>query len=354
MENFFASLEPWLKLNYFGNTLQEYLIALGILLGFWIFFKVLKNRLFSLLKTLLKKSKKGHEDKMIQVAESIPASLYFFSSLYFALQVIQVHPLMNKIIGVILTILIIYWLTKVTSKIVEYSLDKFTEKKGEKNMSSVALIFVLKLVLWTIGFLLALSNLGVDISALITSLGIGGIAVALAVQNILGDMFSSFTIYLDKPFEIGDYIVVGEHSGTVKKIGLKSTRIQALQGEEIVISNKELTTARVQNFKRMEKRRIAFEVLVSPETKASRLSEIPKMLEKMIKKNDLTEFNRAHFKTIAEGGYKFEIVYQMKTSEYKDYMDTQEKINLDILKTFEKEKIRMAFAPLGFKAIKEK
>src|SRR5690606_36212258 len=144
---------------------------------------------------------------------------------------------------------------KVAAQIIEYVLFKFSKgtERPEKNTTYYAFALMAKILLWSTGLLLILSNLGVNISALVASLGIGGIAVALALQNILGDIFSSFSIYLDKPFEVGDFVVVGAHQGTVKKIGLKTTRIQALQGEEIVISNNELTKGRVQNFKRMTK-----------------------------------------------------------------------------------------------------
>lgn len=351
METIFTSLKPWLALSYWGNTVQDYLIALGILLVFWIFFRFVKARLFRLLSRITKKTKSRWDNEVLKSFEKLPRALYFFAALFIALQVIEVDPLVKNIVQVCLTLLVIYWLSQVTSRLAHYGLRLLSEKRGDKkdeeNMSGLALVFALKFVLWTIGLLLILSNLGVNISALIASLGIGGIAVALAVQNILGDMFSSFTIYLDKPFEIGDYIVVGEHSGTVKKIGLKSTRIQALQGEEIVISNKELTTARVQNFKRMKKRRIAFEFDIAPETQSGMLSKVPGIVETIIQKHELADFTRAHFKTFVKEGFRFEVVYQMQTSEYKDYMDTQQQINLDLLEVFEKEKIHMAFVPSG-------
>ncbi len=224
---------------------------------------------------------------------------------------------------------------------------KLAKKKGgsykKKNTTYLALALIAKLILWTTGFLLVLSNLGVNISALIASLGIGGIAIALAVQNVLGDIFSSFSIYLDKPFEIGDYIIVGDHSGTVKKIGLKSTRIEALQGEEIVISNNELTTTRIQNFKTMKKRRIAFQIGLTYDTSSTKLKKVPKLIESIIEKTKNAEFSRAHFHEFGDFALKYEIVYYIHSGEYQDYMDAQEAINLEIHKAFEKEKIDMAF-----------
>lgn len=335
-----------LQLSYFGNTLHGYLVAFCVLLVTLIFFQVLKNRIFKKLEIWASKTKTDLDDEIIHTIETIPSMLYFFAALYIAMQLLVLHSVIEKAIEVILVILLIYWATKVVAELIEYGLAKVAKKqdgKREKNTTYYALSLIAKIVLWSTGLLLVLSNLGVNISAFVASLGIGGIAIALALQNILGDIFSSFSLYLDKPFEVGDFIVIGEHQGTVKKIGLKTTRIEALQGEEIVISNNELTSSRVRNFKKMKKRRIVFAIGVSYATPHKTLSKIPKIMKKAIAPIKKTAFDRSNFATFGDFSLNFETVYYLESNNYAEYMNTQEKINLAVVEAFEKEKIEIAF-----------
>ncbi|MBN2306860.1 mechanosensitive ion channel [Candidatus Peregrinibacteria bacterium] len=332
--------------SYFGNTVESYLIALAILLGIMIFLKLLKGRIFARLEKWAHKTKTDLDDEFIRAIETIPGILYFFVALYVALQILILHPVIHKTVEIILVILVIYWATKLAAELIEFGLAKVAKKqngKREKNTTYYALNLISKLILWSTGLLLILSNLGVNISALVASLGIGGIAVALAIQNILSDIFSSFSLYLDKPFEIGDFIIVGENMGTVKKIGLKTTRIEALQGEEIVISNNELTSTRVRNFKKMKKRRIVFLIGVTYSTPHKLLSKIPKIIKETIKSIKKTTFDRSHFANFGASSLNFETVYYLESSDYNEYMDTQQKINLALVKSFEKEGIEIAF-----------
>jgi len=167
--------------------------------------------------------------------------------------------------------------------------------------------------------------------------------VALALQNVLGDMFSSFAIYIDKPFQVGDFIVVGKDKGVVEKIGLKSTRIRTLQGEELIISNNELTSTRIQNFKKMEKRRIVFTLGVTYNTPADMLAKIPKIIKEVISKEKKLTFDRCHFKEYADSSLNFEIVYYVNDPDYLTNMNFRQKVNLAIYKKFAKEKIEFAY-----------
>lgn len=202
---------------------------------------------------------------------------------------------------------------------------------------------VIAVALWTLGALLILSNLGVNIVSLVAGLGIGGIAVALAVQNILGDIFSSFALYLDRPFREGDFIIVGSHMGVVKKIGLKTTRIQALQGEEIIIANQELTSARVQNFKRMRERRVLFRFGVTHDATPAQLRAVAGIVRKVIEDNPLARFDRAHFAAFGESSLDFEVVYYVGSGDYNAYMDLQQEINLAIYERLRAEGVAFAF-----------
>lgn len=171
----------------------------------------------------------------------------------------------------------------------------------------------------------------------------GGIAIALALQNVLGDVFSAFSIYFDRPFEVGDFINVGEYSGTVKRIGIKSTRLQLLQGEELVISNRQLTTTSIRNFKKLTKRRAVFTLSVAANTPLKKLKRIPTIIEEIITSIDLIEFERVHFVEFGEFSYNFEVVYYIKTPNYAKYLKTREEINFAIIEAFEKENIVMPF-----------
>jgi len=188
-----------------------------------------------------------------------------------------------------------------------------------------------------------LSNLGVNITSLVAGLGIGGLAIALALQSVLSDLFSSFSIYFDKPFQVGDYIIVGKHSGTVEKIGIKSTRIRASQGEEIVISNQELTSARVQNFKKLKERRNTTSIGVTYETSTDKLKKIPDIIKYIIEEEKNARFDRVYFTTFADSALVFDLVYYVKSDAYSVYLETQQNINFKIKEAFEKEGIDMAY-----------
>lgn len=335
-----------LELTYFNNTVKQYLISAAIFFGFIILFFILKQWVLSALTKWVKKTRTDVDDEMLDLAKTIPWPVYFFASLFFSVQVITIHSLASTIIKILLVIFLVYWATKVSSRLIEYLLFKFSggsKERGKKNTAYYAFALMAKIILWSTGLLLILSNLGVNISALVASLGIGGIAVALALQNVLGDIFSSFTIYLDKPFEPGDYIVIGDHEGTVKKIGLKTTRIEALQGEEIVVSNNELTNTRIRNFKRMKKRRVVFSLGLTYGTAHKKLINIPKIIEKLITEVEKCTFDRANFKEFGEFSLNYEVVYYLESNNYKEYMERQEAINLAIVEAFEKEGLEMAF-----------
>lgn len=211
-------------------------------------------------------------------------------------------------------------------------------KVAVKNIS-----FIIKGILWVFAGLLILSNLGVEVTSLLAGLGIGGIAVAFAFQNILEDLFSSFAIYFDKPFTVGDFITVDDKVGTVEKIGIKTTRIRALQGEEIVISNRELTNARIHNFKKLEKRRITFNFGIVYSTPSTKIKKIPDIIEKIINHEEMAEFDRAHFTTFGDSSLDFEVVYYLLSADFAIFRDIHQKILLEIKNNFEKENIEMAF-----------
>ncbi|MEO8168814.1 MAG: mechanosensitive ion channel family protein, partial [bacterium] len=205
-----------------------------------------------------------------------------------------------------------------------------------------ALGFVIRLVLWAIVLLVALANMGIDITAMVAGLGIGGIAVALALQNILADLFSSLSIVLDKPFVIGDFIIVDNYVGTVEHIGLKTTRVRSLAGEQIIFSNSDLLKSRLRNFKRMFERRIDFRINISYQTPNEKIAATPGIIRDAIEAQNNVRFDRSHFKEYGESSLVMEAVYFVLNPDYNKYMDTQQAINLEIHRRFASEGIDFA------------
>ncbi|MCA9116129.1 MAG: mechanosensitive ion channel family protein [Planctomycetaceae bacterium] len=203
--------------------------------------------------------------------------------------------------------------------------------------------FIGRMGLWIVVGLLILENLGVEVSALIAGLGVGGIAVALAAQNILGDLFASLSIVLDKPFVLGDFIIVGDFMGTVEKIGLKTTRLRSLSGEQIIMANSDLLQSRVRNYKRMSERRIAFSIGVTYQTPHEKLQAVPGLIREAVEACDQARFDRSHFKSFGDSALNFETVYYVLAADYAIYMDIQQQINLDLYRRFEQEAIEFAY-----------
>ncbi|HUG39785.1 MAG TPA: mechanosensitive ion channel family protein [Longimicrobiales bacterium] len=216
------------------------------------------------------------------------------------------------------------------------SLRRYTTRRMEEDAESATMVrfvgFLLRLGLWLLIGLVALDTAGVDITALIAGLGVGGIAVALAVQNILGDLFASLSIVLDKPFVIGDFIIVGDLMGTVEHIGLKTTRVRSLSGEQLVFSNADLLSSRIRNFKRMQERRVVFSFGVLYETPRALLERIPDLVREIIEEREDTRFDRAHFARFGASSLDFEVVYYMLVPDYNAYMDAQQAINLELFR----------------------
>lgn len=205
------------------------------------------------------------------------------------------------------------------------------------------LAFVLRLVVWVSVLLLMLDNLGVNITALVAGLGVGGIAVALAAQNILGDLFASLSIVLDKPFVVGDFLSIGEFLGTVEHVGLKTTRVRSLSGEQLIFANADLLNSRIRNYGRMFERRIVFSIGVTYQTPAAQLKRIPQMIRAAIEENEHVRFDRAHFQTFGDSSLVFEVVYYVLSPDYNVYMDIQQNVNLKLYEQFAAESIEFAY-----------
>jgi small-conductance mechanosensitive channel len=232
--------------------------------------------------------------------------------------------------------------------VVGYAVNRYQSRNLETAADKVTTIravsFIARLMIFAIAGVLILDNIpGVQITALIASLGIGGIAIALAVQNILSDLFASLSIVLDKPFVIGDFIIVDSYLGTVEYIGLKTTRVRSLSGEQLIFSNNDLLTSRIRNYKRMAERRVVFSIGVTYQTSYEVLSQIPSWIKEIIDGQDAARFDRAHFQGYGDFALQFEIVYYVLDADYNRYMDLQQRINLEIYRRFEEAGVSFAY-----------
>lgn len=329
---------------YLGNSLSAWILAATTFVVLLLLFKIVQSLGIAQLKRLAAKTKTDIDDTLVQIVRSVRPPFYSFVSFYIALRVLAIPHLLQKIVEIVL----ISWVTWQAIVVVQIVID-FAFKKGMKDedlgtKSALAMLSnITKATLWVLGGLFILSNLGINITSLVAGLGIGGVAVALAIQNILGDLFSSFAIHFDKPFVVGDFIQVGDYIGEVEKIGIKTTRLKALQGEEVVISNQELTSARVRNFKKLKERRVVFSFGVTYETSTQKIREIPKIIKEIINSVPKTRFGRTHFSRFDDSALSFEVVYYFLSSDYDEYMAANEEILVKIKEAFEERDIDMAY-----------
>lgn len=343
-------IEQLKSIEFYHNSGYDYFLALAIFVGLIIVLKIFQAFILLKLKNLAKKTKTDFDDVMIEIFRKVKPPFYFFVALYFGIKMLVLPNLLESVISVLFIIAIVYEVIRGLERLVDYFMDKYLariEKSEESHATSVSMVKTLKLFfrigLWMVGIIMVLGNLGVNITSLVASLGIGGIAIALALQNILSDIFSSFSIYMDKPFVVGDFIQVDTNRGTVEKIGIKSTRIRTPEGEELIVSNQELTTARVQNFRRMQKRRNQFNLGVVYGISSEKLEKIPGLIKDIVNSVDGAEFDRCNFASYGDSSLNFEVVYFVSSREMRDFMDVNEKVNLEIYKRFEKEKIEFAY-----------
>ncbi|MGB0757041.1 MAG: mechanosensitive ion channel family protein [Patescibacteria group bacterium] len=331
------------------NTAYDYALAIVVFIGLLIALKFFEFIVIVRLRQLAKRTKTDFDDVLINIIHGVRPPLYLLLSLFVAIQFITLPDLGQQVVKIFFYIAVVYEVIQAIDKLLGYGLHVYMTRSAGSDDAKQAesmirvLQIIAKVVLWVIGLLFILHNLGVNVTSLVASLGIGGLAVALALQSVLSDLISSISIYMDKPFEVGDFVVIGTDSGTVKKIGIKTTRIKTLRGEELVVSNKELTSVRVQNFKKLQKRREVFTFGVTYETPQEKLEKIPKIVQSSIEAQDLAEFDRCHFDLYADSSLQFEAVYHIPTSDYAEYMDVKQAIHLAVFKAFAEEKIEFAY-----------
>lgn len=330
-----------------NSQLWNSLIALGAALVLTLLIKSLLHFLIVRLQRLADRTHSDWDDIFLHALGGTKVWVIFVWLCAIAVPLLKFHPSVNisaRHIAVVATaIQIVIWGVRAVGK----WRDCFLERRMGNDTSSVAAIGLLgtflQAFLVVVVMLLGLSNLGIDVGALIAGLGIGGIAIALAAQNVLGDLLASLSIVLDKPFVVGDAITVGDKNGTVEHIGVKTTRVRALSGEQLVFSNKSLLESQIQNFKRMQERRAVIKIGVTYSTPQEKLKAIPGWMRGFIESDSMLRFDRCHLSGLGASSIDYELVFKVLSSDYNNFMNSQQDFLLKLNEKFAAEKVEFAF-----------
>jgi len=340
-------VQDLLSTEFLNNSGDQWLLAAGIALAFLVLFFIIKPILRSHLARLAKRTETDWDDAVVELLANTKALALLVFAVFFGSLALTVTDKVRTIIVSVTLIALILQGGLWASQLLQYWIRRAMERRRKEDPGSVAALnvssWVGRLIVWSVVLLLILENVGVDITALVAGLGVGGIAVALAVQNILGDLFASLSIVLDKPFAVGDFVILGEYMGTVENVGLKTTRVRSLTGEQLVMSNADLLGSRIRNYGRMNERRILFTLGVTYQTPRDKLRKIPEIIKKAIESRDETRFDRSHFKGYGNFSLDFESVYYVLAPDYNLYMDIQQEVNFAIHERFEEEGIEFAY-----------
>jgi small-conductance mechanosensitive channel len=330
---------------FWGNRIINYLIFGVVLLGGVILIGILRTRLFGKLKEWFGKTVNAFDDYLLVNIEKKLVPLLYLALLYLDVQNLTLSKTVVKTFTTVGLVAFMFLSVRLLMDIMVYIMEKIwvnKEPDSSRRQAFKGIISFTKLLAWALATLLLLDNLGVKISALVAGLGFGGIAVALAAQAVLGDLFSYFTIFFDRPFEIGDFIMIGDFVGTVEHIGIKTTRLRSIGGEQVIFSNTDLTNSRVRNYKRMEQRRVVFKLGINYQTDLSLLKDIPAVIEEIVSGTTDALFDRAHFAEYGNKALVYEVVYFVIGSDYNKYMNIQQTINLRLMEEFQKREIGFA------------
>jgi small-conductance mechanosensitive channel len=339
---------PFMNGTLWGNPITSYVQAVAAFILVLAFLRAFRYGLLRKLHGLAKKTATDADDFVVRLIKSTGWPLYIIAGLYIAMRFVAIPAGISEVIFYALLIVAIFYVLRSLDRVMDFSLGKMIErrqKKGEEVDTGIIEIFkkIINIIAWVVAFLFIVSSLGYDISGAIVGLGVGGIVIGFALQNVLGDLFASFSIYFDRPFQKGDFIIIGEDLGTVEKVGLRSTKIRHLKGQQLIVPNSELSRIRINNYGKMEKRRVVFSFGVTYQTPSRKLEKINDIVKDIIKKVKLADLDRVHFREFGQSALIFEVVYYVGSSDYNKYMDIQQEINMELKKRLEKEDVGFAY-----------
>lgn len=341
------------ELVVLGNTLRAYALAGGFFSVLVLIFWLTQLAILYRIHRMVQKTATDIDDTVLRLVEKIRPPVFIVLAIWAAVRTLTLSALLRSIVDGATVAVLVYQVIVTVQLLVHFVVARRLKKAvpaGTRDAvrvqasaeSSLRIVNKITAVaLWSLGALFILSNFGIDVTSLVAGLGIGGIAIALAAQNVLGDLFSSLAIFLDKPFAVGDFIESGDIMGTVKYVGIKTTRLKALSGEEVIVSNRDLTGARIKNLKRMEERRVMFEVGVAQTTAADVLDDIPQLLQQSIESVPLTRFGRANLVRVENARFVYEVVYRVVSPDFHIFRATHQEIILKIQAALAETKVAL-------------
>lgn len=331
---------------YWGNKLQDWVLAIALITGCILAVTIVKGIALKKLRDWAIKTENTFDDFLITVIEKTLIPILYVAGIYFSVETLALPVNINKVLQIAYLFAMTFFSLKVITAFIKKLVFSFIEKQENsdaKEKQAKGLLIIVNITIWILGLVFIIDNLGYNVTTLVAGLGIGGIAIALAAQTILGDLFSYFVIFFDRPFEIGDFIIVDDKMGAVEYIGIKTTRIRTLGGEQLICSNTDLTNARVHNYKRMEQRRVVFKLGVVYQTTFQQLKKISTIVKEIIESKDNIRYDRGNFSGYGDFSLNFEFVYYIESADYNFFMDKQQEIYFDIFEAFESEKIGFAY-----------
>ena len=330
-----------------ANEPVDFLAALVIVLAVWFTLALARHYGARALARFAPRTQARWDDLLAETVRATSLLLLLPVALYAGASALEIPARLERFIQLAAVVGLLLqaglWASRFLARWVARKAELSREREPREATALTLLGFAARIGVWSLVLLLTLDQLDFDITALVAGLGIGGVAVALAVQNILGDLFASLSIVLDKPFEVGDFIVVDGLRGTVERVGIKTTRLRSLDGELLVFSNADLLKSRIRNFQRMLERRVEFTIGVTYQTPPDKLKAVPQWLREAVEAQPRTRFDRAHFKEYGDSALVFEIVYYVLDRDYNLHMDVQQAINLAIFERFAREGVEFAY-----------
>lgn len=340
-------MQEILEISFAGNDVLAWLRAAAWIVGAVAVMKIILPLVIRRISKWAVSTSTRWDDALVQALRAVRWYLIALVALHPASQELVLRANTERWMSGIATVAFFLQLGLCASAFISGWIVNVRQDSLQKDPSTTSalsiLSFIGRVVAWAVLLLLLLDNLGFDVNALVAGLGIGGIAIGLALQNILGDLFASLSIVLDKPFQVGDFVVIDDFSGSVENIGLKTTRLRSLSGEVLVFSNGDLTKSRLRNYKLMKERRIPFTFGLTFDATPEQLEQVPGVVKKVVDTQEQARFDRAHFTGFGGSSLDFEVVYWMLTPDYAAYRDVQQAINLGLMREFAALGVDFAF-----------
>jgi small-conductance mechanosensitive channel len=330
-------MKNFLEQIWWGNPVHLYAIVLGEIIIVWMISKLFRKFIFSALKKLTTRTTSQADDAIVGAAEKFIIPYIYLSINYAIIQQLEFTQNAEHVLKVAFAIITAYYFIRFINHAIHLSVLLYMQSKDEspeRIKQLTGILIVIKVLVWSAGILMLIDNLGYNITTIITGLGIGGIAIALAAQNILSDLFSYFVIFFDKPFSIGDVISVNNVTGTVERIGIKTSHIRSVSGEQLIMPNAELVKSTIKNIKRLERRGITFRLNIRYETQKEKLKLVPGLIKQIINKQPHVTFDRCHLIAFGDFSLAYETLYFIDSADYKLYLEVQQTIYLEIINEF--------------------